>query len=203
MDTDVLIERNFLGSIVRQNSKNGFICANDIEAAGNKYKALNGLKLFKFRTWIDNHSNKEFIKKMEAQFGNVIETKRGYNGATWMHPYICIDLALSIEPKLKVEVYKWLYDELLKHRNNSGDSYKKMYGGLYLNCSNKSTFNKDIISIEKMIKEACNVTDWQKASEDQLKLRNLIHENIFALCGVLRDNDQAVSIGISKAKESN
>jgi hypothetical protein len=188
---------------VRQNSVNGFVCANDIEAAGNKYKALNGLKLFKLRTWIDNHSNKEFIKKMEAHFGTVIETKRGANGATWMHPYICIDLALAIEPKLKVEVYEWLYDELLKHRNNSNDSYKKMYGALYLNCSNKSTFNKDIITVEKMIKEACGVIDWQKASEDQLDLRNRIHENIFSLCGVLRNNDQAVSIGISKAKESN
>jgi hypothetical protein len=203
MTTEVLMKRPLFGEIVRQNSQTGFICANDIVMAGNKYRVTNMLKMFDFRAWIDSQSNKEFIKEMESNFGKVIETKRGASGGTWMHPFICIDLALSIDPKLKIEVYQWLYDELLKYRNNSGDSYKKMCGSLYENCNNKSNFHRGITKTAEMIKSACNVNDWQKATEYQLKLRDKIHNNISLLCDVLRDNNQAIRIGILKSVEVN
>jgi hypothetical protein len=201
MKTEVIMKRPLFGHDVSQNNITGFICANDIVMAGNKYRVSNSMKLFDFRAWIDSQSNKEFIKEMENQFGVVIETKRGANGGTWMHPFLCIDLALAIDPKLKIEVYKWLYDELLKSRNNSGDSYIKMCGALYENCSNKSKFHRGVSTTAKMIQNACRVSDWQKANEEQLKLRNKIHENIALLCGVLRDNNQAIRIGILKAIE--
>lgn len=199
MTTEVVMQRNLFGESVRQNSKTGFICANDIVMAGNKYRVSNSMKLFDFRAWIDSNSNKEFIKEMENQFGKVIEAKKGAQGGTWMHPFICIDLALAIDPKLKIEVYKWLYDELLKYRNDSGDSYKKMCGYLYDNCTNKSSFPKAIIKTAQMIQNACKVDDWQTASEMQLKLRDKIHYNIALLCDVLRDNNQAIRLGIIKA----
>jgi hypothetical protein len=202
MKTEVLMQRPLFGEMVRQNNQNGFICANDIVAAGNKYRASNMMKIFDFRAWIDSQSNKEFIKEMENQFGKVIETKRGANGGTWMHPFICIDLALAIDPKLKIEVYRWLYDELLKYRNDSGDSYKKMCGSLFDNCSNKSNFHRGIAKTAEMIKNACEVSDWQKATEYQLKLRDKIHYNIALLCDILRDNNQAIRIGILKAKNN-
>jgi hypothetical protein len=110
-----------------------------------------------------------------------------------------IDLALTISPKLKIEVYSWLYDELLKYRNVSGDSYKKMTGALWNNSPNKSRFAKGIVSTAKMIKTACNVTDWESANEKQLNLRDRIHENIALLCDVIKDNNQAIRIGIAKA----
>jgi hypothetical protein len=199
MKTEVIMKRSLFGELVSQNNQTGFICANDIVMAGNKYRVSNSIKMFDFRSWIDSQSNKEFIKEMELQFGHVIETKRGANGGTWMHPFLCIDLALAIDPKLKIEVYKWLYDELLKVRNDSGDSYKKMCGALYQNCSNKSNFHRGVTTTAKMIQNACGVKDWQKASEEQLKLRDKIHENISLLCDVLRDNNQSIRIGILKA----
>ena len=199
MKTEVLMQRNLFGEIVRQNNQNGFISANDIVMAGNKYRAINGMKLFDFRAWIDSGSNKEFIQEMKNQFGDVIITKKGREGSTWLHPYICIDLALSIDPKLKIEVYKWLFDELLKFRNDSGDSYKKMCGFLFDNCTSKTTFHKDIAKVASQIQLACNVKDWQSASEEQLKLRDKIQNNIALLCDVLRDNNQAVRLGILKS----
>lgn len=199
MKTEVLMQRNLFGEIVRQNNQNGFISANDIVMAGNKYRAINGMKLFDFRAWIDSGSNKEFIQEMKNQFGEVIITKKGREGSTWLHPYICIDLALSIDPKLKIEVYKWLFDELLKFRNDSGDSYKKMCGFLFDNCTSKTTFHKDIAKVASQIQLACNVKDWQSASEEQLKLRDKIQNNIALLCDVLRDNNQAVRLGILKS----
>lgn len=199
MKTEVLMQRNLFGEIVRQNNKTGFICANDIVAAGNKYRALNSLKLFDFRAWVDSKGNKEFIDEMKTQFGEVVVTKKGRDGSTWLHPYICIDLALSIDPKLKIEVYKWLFDELLKFRNDSGDSYKKMCGFLFDNCKSKTTFHRDISKIAAQIQLACNVSDWQLATESQLKLRDKIHNNIALLSDVLRDNEQAVRLGILKS----
>lgn len=199
MKTEVLMQRNLFGEMVRQNNQTGFICANDIVSAGNKYRALNNMKLFDFRSWIDAKGNKEFIEEMKAQFGEVVVTKKGRDGSTWLHPYICIDLALSIDPKLKIEVYKWLFDELLKFRNESGDSYKKMCGFLFENCTSKTTFHRDISKVATQIQLACNVSDWQTATEEQLKLRDKIQNNIALLSDVLRNNEQAVRLGILKS----
>lgn len=199
METSVLMRRELFGCEVKQDSKTGFFSANDLVAAGNKWRASNGMKLFNFNSWSNAQSNKDFVKEMEYQFGVVTQTKRGATGGTWVHPFILIDLALAIDPKLKIEVYRWIYDELIKYRNDSGDSYKKMCGSLFANCSNQSKFHRGIKTTANMIKDACGVKDWQAATESQLKLRDKIHENISLLCDVLRDNNQAIRIGISKS----
>jgi hypothetical protein len=74
-----------------------------------------------------------------------------------------------------------------------------MAGALYANASNKSNFHRGMSLTARYIKNACNVKDWQEATEDQLKLRDRIHENIALLCDVLKDNNQAIRIGINKA----
>jgi hypothetical protein len=199
MKTQVQMKRKLFDSDVRQLSDNSFISANDMIIAGNRWRAINRMPSFDFQTWKNRTSTKEFISELEKEFGQVQITKRGANGGSWLHPYLAIDLALAISPKLKIDVYKWLYDELLKYRNDSGDSYKKMAGALYANASNKSNFHRGMSLTARYIKNACNVKDWQEATEDQLKLRDRIHENIALLCDVLKDNNQAIRIGINKA----
>ncbi len=199
MKTTVLMERELFGMPIRQNNQNEFLCANDLVAAGNKFRALNEMSLFNFRTWMDSHHNKDFIEEMKLQYGEVLQTSRGKKGATWVHPFIFIDLALAIDPKLKIEVYSWMFDQLIKSRNDSGDSYKKMCGSLYENCTNKSTFHKGVTNTALLIQNACKVKNWQTSSEQQLKLRDKIHDNISLLCNVLRDNNQAIRAGISQA----
>jgi len=203
MKTEVVMVRKLFDGHIRQKSKTGFLSANDLILHGNNWRLVNKLKSFSLNSWKVSKSTKEFIKEMKEQFGEVMVTTRGNNGGTWIHPYLFIDLALSISPKLKIEVYGWLYDELLKARNNSGDSYKIMTGALYLNCSNKSTFPKSIKKLANIIRLACGVKaeedDWENATESQLKLRDKIHENIALLSGALKDNNQAIRIGIQKA----
>jgi len=199
MKTQVLMKRPLFDGEIRQNNQTGFFSVNDLLLVGNKWRILNNLKQFSYDSWYNSSATKEFIEELKVQVGPVIKSKRGKTGERWMHPYLFIDLALSINPKLKVEVYKWLYDELLKHRNNSGDSYKKMCGALWINCSNKSNFPKAITKVAEMIRRACKVNDWQDATETQLKLRDEIHNNIALLSDVLRDNNQAVKIGILQA----
>ena len=76
-----------------------------------------------------------------------------------------------------------------------------MSGALFANAKNKSHYHIEIRKIANTIKEAVGVSDWQKATEKQLELRDKIHENIALLCDVLKHNEDAVRIGIKKAKE--
>lgn len=202
MKTEVIMKRELFGKEISQKSKSEFFSATDLVKAGNVWRIVNGYDLFSMKTWLSSKKTKEFISELEEEYGQCIIRSKGKNQHTWIHPFLFIDLSLSINPKLKIEVYKWLYDELMKYRNNSGDSYKKMAGALYLNASNKKQFLTDIQNYANDIKKACKVKDWNEASEDQLKLRDRIHENISLLSDVLKNNYDSVRIGIKKALEN-
>jgi len=200
MKTQVIMKRKLFEGEISQQSKTGYFSANELIKAGNNYRALNKMPMMVLQDWLNRNTTKEFIAELELQLGTKVKiATRGRSATTWLHPFLFIDLALAISPKLKIEVYSWLYDELLKYRNDSGDSYKKMTGALWNNSPNKSKFHKGIITTANMIKTACNVSDWETANEKQLNLRDRIHENIALLCDVLKDNNQAIRIGIAKA----
>ena len=123
---------------------------------------------------------------------------RGRGSNTWVHPLLFIDIALAISPKLKIEVYEWIFDNLIKYRNESGDSYKRMAGALFVNAQNKAHFPAYIQDVANKIRLACHVDDWQTATEVQLSKRDKLHDAISLLTDVLRNNDDAVRIGILK-----
>lgn len=200
MKTQVLMKRELFGSEIEQQSKSSFFNANQLIKAGNKFRVMNDLPMIRLQNWLNLPSTKEFVLELENNLGiKVKNATRGRNASTWIHPFLFIDLALYISPKLKIEVYSWLYDELLKTRDLSGESYKKMTGSLWQNTKDKTNFHKSIKKVAIIIKKECGVSDWQSASEEKLKLRDKIHENIALLCDVLQDNNQAIKIGISKA----
>jgi hypothetical protein len=128
-----------------------------------------------------------------------VQIKESKKSKSWVHPLLFIDIALAISPTLKIEVYEWLYDNLLKFRNDLGDSYKKMTGALFHLTSDKSNFHRYIPKVALQIQSACNVIDWQSATEEQLKLRDRMHENIALLCSVLRNREESVRLGILDA----
>lgn len=202
METEVLMERVLLGGIVHQKSKSEFLSATDLVREGNKWRASEGLPYFSLANWKNSNQTKEFIHSLEKEFGSVCVNSRGRGHHTWVHPFLFIDLALAISPNLKIEVYKWLYDCLLKYRNDSGDSYKKMVGSLYANTTQRTYFSKSISDICHLIQSAVGVTDWQKATERELEYRDKIHEYISLMCGIFHNkNDEAVRVGLMKAKE--
>jgi len=200
MKTEVVMKRELFGKEIRQKSQSEYFSATDLVNAGNRWRFEKGLPLFNFSMWLKKESTIEFIRELEKQFGNVIIKGRGRNSVTWVHPFLFIDIALAISPTLKIEVYSWLYDHLLKYRNNSGDSYKKMAGALYLKCSNKSEFPKYITRVANIIKAELNIKDWNCASEKDLEKRDRIHENIALLSDILPLED-AIRIGIKKGME--
>jgi hypothetical protein len=89
--------------------------------------------------YFDNSSTHEFIealkvdeiqkrKSVDGILSAIYEKKRGglAKGSTWMSPLLFIDFAMWLNPSFKVQVLKFVYDELIKHRNEAGDAYREM-----------------------------------------------------------------------------
>ena len=195
------MKRHTLGEIISQKSKSGFFSATELERAGNKWRVMNDLPFMKLNSYFSNRANKEFILELEAKYGKVKTDGRGKGNHTWVHPMLFIDIALWIDPKMKVEVYAWLMDNLLLFRNDSGESYKKMTGALYRVAKNKTKFPQNIQLVASRIRLECGVKDWNEATENQLKLRDRMHEFISFACDMLKDGNDAIEVGIAKAKD--
>lgn len=203
METKVIMKRELFGEEISQNNLNSFFSATDLVRAGNKWRVANGLPFFNLATFLQTKEVKEFMDFLKQEYGEIKINSRGKYGVTWVHPFLFIEIALAISPKLKVEVYSWLYDSLIKYRNNSGDSYKKMCGALYITQGNKRTFADDIKKLANRIKFECGVSDWEHATEEQLNLRNRIHDNIALLSDIIKDRETLYNVAIKKAKEIN
>jgi len=202
MKTEVILKRPFMGGEISQKSKSELFSATDLIRIGNIKRRELGIQSFNLSQFLNSKSTKEFIEELQKSNEFVLVSGRGRNSQTWVHPLLFIDIALALNPKFKIQVYEWLYDELLKYRNDSGISYKKMCGSLFENSKNKSEFHKYIVKVANYIKEKLKVKDWEHATQEQLELRDKIHENIALLSGVLRENNDAVKIGVDKALEN-
>lgn len=83
--------------------------------------------------FIDSKSTKEFIQALKQNAektalaeNQIVAKLKGIKGGTWMHPYLFIDFAMWLNPTFKVQVLKFVYDELIKYRNEAGDAYREM-----------------------------------------------------------------------------
>ena len=195
MKTEVIMKREIFGKEISQKSKSEFFSATDLVRAGNAWRIKEGMQPFDMRAWFQQKSTKEFIAELDKTFGKVKISGRGRGNHTWVHPFLFIDMALAISPKLKIEVYSWLYDHLLKYRNNSGDSYKKMAGAIYLYIDNKSEFKSLLKETARRIKSSIKVKDWETATEDQLRQRDMIHEKIATMSEVVKV-EKAIDVAI-------
>lgn len=200
MKTNIIMKRPLFNINISQRTDNSFLSATDLVKAGNIYRMSNGNSAFNMNSWFANKDTKLFILELENNFGKVKINSTGKFKHTWIHPLLFIDMALTISPKLKIETYKWLYDELINNRCKSGDSYKLMCGNLFARHGNKQTFPIFIASTATKIKTACKAIDWITCTEQQLQLRDDIHKNIALLADILNNNDEAVRLGILKTK---
>lgn len=198
MKTEVQMKRTLFGEEIMQKSKNEFFSATQLVRIGNKWRRDNGFSDFNMSLFLQGKGTKEFMEELDSKYGKCIEMGRGRNSQTWVHPLLFIDMALAISPKLKIEVYEWLFDSLLKYRNDSGDSYKRMASALWMRCGNKREFPDFISKVADHIKDTLGVKDWETATEKQLELRDKIHNSTVTLCNVLTDPSQAVRLAIKE-----
>lgn len=196
MKTQVIMKRELFGVEISQQSKTEFFSATDLARAGNVWRRENNLSDFNLSQYLKSKSTLDFICELERKYQNSVTKGTGRNSITWVHPLLFIDIALAINPKLKVEVYEWLFDNLIKYRNDSGDSYKAMGAALFSRFNNNREFPKYMQRVANYIKKELNVTDWETATEKQLQLRDKIHNSIQLLCNVLNNTDQAVRLGV-------
>ena len=198
MKTEVVMKRPLFGMEVSQKSKSEMLSGTDLVKAGNKWRRANKMSDFNLSQWLKSAGTTEFMKELESKYGTVLIKGRGRSAYTWMHPLLFIDCALAMSPRLKIETYEWLFDSLLKYRNDSGDSYTKMVGSLYNRWSDKKTFPKFIQQVARDIRTLCQTEDWQRADEKKLKVRYELQNEIALLCDVLQDPKLAVQIGFSR-----
>lgn len=200
MKTEVVMKRELFGMDISQKSKSKFFSLTDLVRAGNKWRSQNEISIFDVKGYLNQKSTKEFISELESKYGKVKISGRGRGNHTWVHPYLFVDVALAISPKLKIETYEWLFDNLIKMRNESGDSYKKMCGALWKIVSNKSRYPEIVKKAANLIQSECGVEDWQRATEGQLKLRDKIHEAIYMVSDFVQDPKKCVVSSIKKVK---
>ena len=196
MKIQVIMKRELFGTQISQQSKTEFFSATDLAKAGNRWRKKKNLKPFIVQEWLRKKGTKEFMIEVENKYGSAKTSTKGRNAHVWVHPLVFVDMALAISPRLKIEVYEWLFDNLIKFRNDSGDSYKKMCGALWVRASNKQSFAKDIKKVANLIKKKCNVQDWETATEEQLNARDKTHDHIALLADVLNNNREAVRLGL-------
>lgn len=207
MITEKLMCRSFMGMDVRQYHISKLISANDLHKLGNQQRKIDGRSEKALNIYFGLNSTKELIQELciidGLKLSDVKSVKKGRFGGTWVHPYLFIDMAMWYSPKLKVQVLKWVYDGLLQARGNSGDSFKRMMGALS-GCYKEEFLNPIRYSqVSNLISAACKVGSekdkWEKASEDQLKLRDKIQDNVFLLADVCANSGECLNKSIGKA----
>lgn len=121
---------------VEQRTKDGYFDANALltqwnSKSGNKRKNMSDFRNSKATNEFLEALNEE-IAITEISAMAIIE-KKGRNTAKgrtkdeiWMHPYLFIDFAMWLNPKFKLSVIKFVYDQLIQQRNLAGDNYKTL-----------------------------------------------------------------------------
>ena len=129
---------------VLQRTSDSYFNASSILSQWNKQ----GNSEKKINKYLSMQKTKDFISEIESnlQMANMphadtraIKKTNGHsthNGRTpdevWLHPFVFLDMCMWLEPKFKVQVIKFVYDELISLRCDAGDNYthlmKRVYG---------------------------------------------------------------------------
>lgn len=136
MKTNQVLVRPMGQFQVEQRTKDGMFNATSLLKAWNSAVNLNtqnsgDLKKKDMDDFFANKNVKEFIDALVDEENLNGEnspylSSRGKNGGTWMHPILFIKFAMWINPRFEVQVIKFVYDQLIKYRNEAGDAYREL-----------------------------------------------------------------------------
>lgn len=142
---------------VAQRTKDGMFNATAFVKSWNAYAIENELTCKELKDYLELKGTKEFIIALEKEpeflngDNSPYLTSRGkYNGGTWMHPLMFLDLAMWVNPQFKVKVLKFVQDQLIAFRNEAGDAYKQLSGAV-AKLSNKDTMQDNIRTVAKAV----------------------------------------------------
>jgi hypothetical protein len=206
MKTEVIMKRDFFGSVIQQRSHSELFCANDIMLIGNGYRAKKGLPAKVLAAYFDLQETRELIEQIKWEFNlepeSIKTVTKGRSGGTWIHPLLFVDLAMWINPEFKVKVLKWVLDGLMELRDNSGDSFKAMNSAIKENFPEQATADF-YIKIAGVISRACGVyhlgsDKWQLATKEQIEMRDRIQNRIVMYADVVDNVVDCVNKAVAK-----
>lgn len=127
MKTDQVMLRPMGCFSVEQRTKDGFFNATALLKQWNE----NSGQQKQMSHYTDNASTQEFITALLKEENlkernSVLLQTRGKNGGTWMHPIAFLDFAMWLNPRFEVKVIKFIYDQMIAYRNETGDAYREL-----------------------------------------------------------------------------
>lgn len=127
MKTNQIMVRPMGEFKVTQRTKDGFFNATELLKRWNE---KSGMKK-ELKHYFENQSSNELINTIVERENlnsrnSAYLSSRGKNGGTWMHPILFIDFAMWINPSFKYDVIKFVYDEMIRYRNEAGDAYREL-----------------------------------------------------------------------------
>lgn len=140
MKTNQEMKRYIDGISVTQRTSDGYFDGSELLRQWNSIEGNPRRQMSKF---IESEQTKEFIKALSDDMSHranlliaenqiIIKTKgkTTKNGKTpdkvWMNPLLFIKFAMWINPTFEVKVLRFVYDEMIKYRNDAGDAYKEL-----------------------------------------------------------------------------
>lgn len=163
METSVVLSRTMGNFDITQRTSDGYFDAN---ALLNQWNAVESNTRRRIDKFFESENTSEFIaalqedlwsKSTNAEYQLVISQKgrMTMKGRTpdkvWMHPYLFIKFSMWINPRFEVKVIKFVYDELIKQRNDAGDAYREMSSAIA-----RITPKKDLVVAISKIAQGLN-----------------------------------------------
>lgn len=137
MKTNVIMTRPMGQFEVLQRTSDGYFDGNALLIQWNKQQGVTQRKMTEY---LESKKTKEFVEALEedcslrgniekADFKVVMRikgkvTKKGRTAdKVYFHPFLFIDFCMWLNPTFKLQVIKFVYDELIKCRHLAGDNY--------------------------------------------------------------------------------
>jgi hypothetical protein len=137
-----------------------------------KKETFDFLKLDNTKEFIDaliEDENSENLIPRNIGFKTHVILKGKYGG-TWMTPLLFIKFSMWLNPRFEVQVLKFVYDELIKQRNDAGDNYISLSAsGIKLNGYD---FREVAIAMQWIVFNKKGKNLRQSATQDELKELN-------------------------------
>lgn len=134
MKTNQLMTRKIGNYEVFQRTKDGMFNATVLLQAWNN---ATGEKK-EVKKFFENENTKEFLdalvkeENLDGQNSAYVKSKARLDrgGGTWMHPILFMKFAMWLNPRFEVQVIKFVYDQMLRYRDEVGEDYKKLAAAL-------------------------------------------------------------------------